>query len=446
MEELAYIDLAFAKSLAEDNEEKVLLLAEILKTSREGKLSVDLGANISQVEEFASGENSPLVIENTQAFLRRNWELKEALSREIERINRLKPVLSFPLPSPKDLYPEQQEVLRSVSTQRVSIATGGPGTGKSYTALQLVKQYTKHFPHHKVLFAAPTGKALTKLRLPGVEAKTLHALLEIKRNSDFFTPSPQVDADLLIVDECSMIDLSLYTKLLRGLSARTRVLFIGDPDQLPPVEGTGVFRSLCSSNTFPSVKLSKCRRSDQHGILALSQAILRGDSNRVLSLLEDAGHTDIRLHELSFPTHFDTRTCYLTPFKKGLFGTENLNAKIDAFFTSAKKPILITKNDYTLGLMNGEIGFIEKGHAYFTKEGGNKEFPLSLLPPYDLAYALTVHKSQGSEFDHTTLFLPEGSEKFGRSLLYTAVTRAKKSLQIFGDKKTLISCLESLVI
>ena len=129
----------------------------------------------------------------------------------------------------------------------------------------------------------------------------------------------------------------------------------------------------------------------------------------------------------------------------GPFGVDAINAKISRERSKYKKrPIMITKNDYNIGLMNGELGYLEGSIATFQTAKGPCEFPQSLLPPYEEAFAISIHKSQGSEFDHVHIFLPEESLAFSGSLLYTAITRAKKTVTISTTKEVLIKMIEKM--
>jgi len=349
--------------------------------------------------------------------------------------------------------------------------TGGPGTGKTYTVRYLLQVYQDLCRQVErkasVLITAPTGKAAVsfqqKLQGLQVEISTLHRALKITKRKEF-SRGQTLFQDLILVDESSMVDLSIWTQLLAAIESGSRAIFMGDPDQLPPVETGMIFQELFRA--VPSISLKKCMRVESNNLLALAVSVKKGAVDKTYDLLK-AGHKEIVFYEfereetlLELPpwklgTYFKKefqKNVLLTPCLEGPWGVNTLNEQIEAFYRQEaighlvkKIPIMITQTDYRQELYNGDVGvLIEDGisnRAYFSSKEG-QFLEEAVLPPYQKAYALSVHKSQGSEYEEVFLFLPEGSQFFGREILYTAITRAKHSLTIFAKKNIVEECLK----
>jgi exodeoxyribonuclease V alpha subunit len=434
--EFAYIDRAFAHSLVKGDEEMEHFLASLMKCTREGHLFLNAtGALAERLTHLCNGEKSPLVRFEDAYYLRRIWELETNCTVQIKRLLQGKSKLALrPEEIPEDFYPAQKKAFEMIFTSPLSVISGGPGSGKTFFASRLIESILKQKPDSAIIGAAPTGKAASRLRFKNVHTGTLHSLLKLQLSREN-TISPLI-GDLILIDECSMIDLELWTLLLSSIEAGTHVVLIGDPNQLPPVETMGIFASLCTHPKIPHVHFDQSIRTDKPGLLQLGRLIKEGNASALLTLLKSGAYPEITLKPLPRKVPIENRTL-LTPFVKGLHGAALCNAVIDDSRKESVKPIVIEKNAPTPGLVNGDLGTLEGNVATFTLLGENKTFPKSLLPAYSLAYAMTVHKSQGSEFAHVSLLLPKESEKFGKELLYTAVTRAKETLVIYADDATL---------
>ncbi len=355
---------------------------------------------------------------------------------------------------------QQLMAVENALKHNTTIIAGGPGTGKTFTVGRLLDHYAQSFGQKtdlrllKVILAAPTGKAAVQLekslkrafkeQIPfGYEIKTLHALVH---------SGARVDAHILIVDECSMIDLFLFEAFLRLVPQRTKLVLLGDPDQLPPVGAGNPFSTLIhqEKNIIPRVHLKKSHRSDINILGQFAESLREGDSLRFFSLLEVAQDA-LQWHELdeecvktSLKRHEKREAStplLLSPKRYGQYGIEWINRTLKSFFQTT--PLMVTRNDWKLGITNGELGLkidkwvFGKKRPYF--KCGEKEIPLSLIPSYDEAFGISIHKSQGSESDTVFIFLPEGSEQFSWKLLYTAITRARKRVELFASKETLLA-------
>lgn len=300
------------------------------------------------------------------------------------------------------LEPEQQEAIRFAAEHAVTLICGGPGTGKSYTAARLVAALGGP---GEVAVAAPTGKAAANLgRALGRPAQTLHALLQ----------KPRLPHDLVVVDEGSMIDAGMMARLLQAVKTGARLVLLGDDDQLPPVEAGNLFADLVALS--PVCRLTRCLRTDLTEIVDKAEAVKQGKIIETLPLPSIA--------ELA-----QLEGTILTPLRRGPYGADALNRQLHAR-RKGPVPIVVKKNDLKRGLSNGDVGILEGGVARFTED---LSVPAALLPPYDYAYVLSVHKSQGSEYDRVHVLLPQGSERFGREMLYTAITRARHDVKVYGD-------------
>lgn len=378
------------------------------------------------------------------------------------------------------LTKEQGLALTYLIDKPIGGVIGGPGTGKTYAAGQFLKAYLGVFPEveqrrKRIVLTGPTGKAVQNLkksieRAYGetfssveelIEVKTLHALLKIYSFQTDEMDARPLPYHLIIVDEASMIDISLMRKLLAKIKKGTQIFFLGDPNQLQPVEPGAIFPELIRQQSIPFVTLKTCLRCELQPIIEFAQAVLQGNIENIYENWRDVSNSAVSSYPLVpesfsakqfirfFPEivsgHLDDINAFrlLCPVNEGSFSISSINKELYKECRSLNReyvPIIVTKNDYELNLMNGQMGLLSlhKNMAKFMIERQIFEIPLSLLPRYDLAFCLSVHKSQGSEFDHVVLFLPPGSEHFGQKMLYTAITRAKKKIEIYGEPAALV--------
>ncbi len=426
------IDDRFAKTLlgARDDEEVYLFLRTLLKKTREGAASL-FYPGIQEKVSFLLQEEGPIVSLGDAYYLRRNWESETRLLVELKKMLEEK-VEPLPFSPPSHLYPAQQKALLEAGSKKISVISGGPGSGKTRVAKEIFASFLACNPNAQIIATAPTGKAISRLQHPGVVTKTLHRLLSLTEKER--QSRSWVDVDLLLVDECSMIDLSLFEELFTSLSSRVRLVLVGDPDQLSPIGTRGIFKDLTNMAEVPHTHLDQTKRTDKKGLLSCARLILEGKGRECFDLIQSGAFPEITFAPLAKSPPLVTREgeVLLSPFATGVHGSQNCNSLSYAAWKGESIPILITKNDYHTNLMNGDIGYIRKGKAYFSED---RSFPLSLLPPYEYAFALTIHKSQGSEFPHVILLLPEGSEEEGLEILYTALTRAQETLTIVSTQE-----------
>jgi len=487
------IDEALAEFILKkgSSQEALLLLSHLSKATRAGHLciSYDDGLITPSIEELWNTSEKPLTAEEMQNMqkqmldgfkqlpehpaLRREghrlyfqlyWNLEQ---RFIERYRSLRVTPpSIPIVAPErveNLLPEQLHVVKHVCENALTLLCGGPGTGKTYTAGQMIHHLRALIP--RMALAAPTGKAAANLQkslekalsadVPKVQ--TLHALLYGKSSLPY---------DLILVDESSMIDVHLMVRLLESLTPGARLVLIGDPHQLPPVEAGGLFSDITRyEQSLPDSRvctLNTCMRTDLQSIITFAKHILDGHAKDawqmirpILPSLEPmeafvelvAPHFIPPKGILDQPSEllaFFNRFRILSPLRRGPAGVDSLNARLAQHLAKQRAiPILITKNDAKLNLFNGEMGVLLREENCALFEG--RRISAVLLPPYEYAYCLSVHKSQGSEFDHVLLILTEGTEIFGREGLYTAVTRAKKQLDLICREETFLAAVSKQV-
>jgi exodeoxyribonuclease V alpha subunit len=390
------------------------------------------------------------------------------------------------------LLPEQAAAIQVAARGRLTLISGGPGTGKTYTAGHLIRLLAGALQGQRVrplelALAAPTGKAAAQLQSSlesalgqdsvdlKVQARTLHALLEVGR-----ADVPALTADIVLVDESSMIDIRLMARLLEALRPGSRLILLGDRDQLPSVEAGAVFADLHSSQSPAIVRtraaLKTCLRAELKTLIdfaaevnagrpALAQRLMAGDyapsiAWRTIPATGQGGtlRTDLlhlMEHWMGSPgqTAEEAFECFqrfriLTPLRQGRYGVDRLNTFFWDWARGRKRtgplfaPVMLSKNDQRLAVFNGECGVLvhhwgarEEDYVLLKQSDGKgyRKLPALLLPHLEFAYAMSVHKSQGSEFAHVALLLPQGSESFGREVLYTAITRARQGLEIWSQ-------------
>ncbi len=419
------VDELFAEAALKDNPAAKSFLAKLMEASREGHLSIPQNEDLPE-ELF----ESLLRREGNEIYLKRNWECEKTFLEGLERHKKQKCEIRVDeISFDSRLQPEQIEAIKKALTQSLTLISGGPGTGKTFTASQIVA----HFPG-KVALCAPTGKATANLRKAApsehITIKTLHALLK-----PGFLPF-----DLVIVDEGSMIDAQLMAKLFSSLKEGSRLVICGDKDQLPPVESGNLFADLVESEKERVVLLTKSLRAELKEILECAEKVKNGEKiactpfpkDLVAHLIEKYALNREKTLEERFKLFQKFRA--LSPIRKGPYGVETLNAKIHESVYCKHVPIMILENDEELKLYNGDCGFLV-GETIFFEDG--RSFPANLAPRYELAYLLSVHKAQGSEYEEVLVLLPEGAEAFGREMLYTAITRAKRKIEVLGSEAIL---------
>lgn len=558
---LSPLDLHFARTMAQlAGESRSEVLAAAALASRyvgAGHVCVDLRtldaaeASLPELPKLAawqaalrssplvSEENAPLVLDaHGRLYLRRYWAYETRVAEDLSRRASHRPEAPPPaaaLEALDRLFPPvagteedpSRRAARASLSARLTVITGGPGTGKTSTVLKLLAvlaeaRLANGQPAPRATLLAPTGKAAARLSesirerkatLPCTEAvkaaipeatSTIHRALGWRRDQptrfrhDAGNP---LRADVVVVDEASMVDLALLAKLLDAVPEGALLILLGDEDQLSSVEVGAILGDICHSSgagqetSAPIAgcifRLEKSHRFDaKSGIGALARAIKAGQADEALALLRDAAHADVRLHETSglrrLPEPLralavDVYRPYLeaesaesraTAFQRfrvlaahatGPGGVSELNEQLEYALARAgllepsgawydRRPIMVRENDYELELYNGDIGFVVRGadgqmHTELPGPGATtRTLSPARLPSHETVFAMTIHKSQGSEMDEVAVVLPEQvSRVLSRELLYTAVTRARTHVTVFARPEVLGAAVERRV-
>ncbi|GHD99170.1 SF1B family DNA helicase RecD2 [Streptomyces alanosinicus] len=378
-----------------------------------------------------------------------------------------------------DLASEQEAAVRLALTRKVAVLTGGPGCGKSFTVRSIVE--LARAKHAKVLLAAPTGRAAKRLaELTGAEASTVHRLLELKPGGDAaYDRDRPLDADLVVVDEASMLDLLLANKLVKAVPPGAHLLFVGDVDQLPSVGAGEVLRDLLAPQSpVPAVRLTQVfRQAQQSGVVTNAHRINSGRHPLTEGLkdfflfveddTEEAGRLTVDVAARRIPARFglDPRrdVQVLAPMHRGPAGAGTLNGLLQQAITPGR-PDLAEKrfggrvfrvgdkvtqirNNYDKGkngVFNGTVGVVtsldpvDQRLTVLTDEDEEVPYEFDELDELAHAYAVTIHRSQGSEYPAVVIPVTTGAwMMLQRNLLYTAVTRAKRLVVLVGSRKAI---------
>jgi exodeoxyribonuclease V alpha subunit len=485
------------------------IMMQLCAVMEEGSICLRLDSGqeelLARSRLVATIGNKPFAVYRGRLYLQRYFQYLQRLARQLAEMaarrqqpNVCQVDLSSYFPSLAEGLDDQAEAARLALQQTLTIICGGPGTGKTTTVVKIIALMMQAAGKPlAIALAAPTGKAAGRLsqslgasldrldladRLKDViprQAQTLHRLLGVRRHSPQFRHNHDypLPYDLVVVDEASMVDLALLSKLVDSLSPDCRLLLLGDKDQLASVESGAGLGELIAGLPDCCRELRKTYRFDA-AIKSFAAAInsednvtgwqlLTGSLPANVSLLDSnylqyiAGRYVKLLHmaNAATPTAAAEQLVLMQSFmvlcsvRLGERGVDGINRAVESALVReglpcrpggwyVGRPVLITENDYNLGLYNGDIGVCLRDSrnnellAWFEQiEGRPRGFPVSLLPAAETAYALTIHKSQGSEFEEVVVVLPGvDSPVLSRELLYTAVTRAKKAVRLVADE------------
>jgi exodeoxyribonuclease V alpha subunit len=401
-------------------------------------------------------------------------------------------------------YEEQREAAEIALSQAVTVVTGGPGTGKTTTVARLLALLVGQAelagaPRPRIALAAPTGKAAARLaeavtaevkelaaedsaRLAGLRSTTLHRLLGSRPDTSVrfkHNRGNRLPHDVIVVDETSMVSLTMMARLLEAVRPDTRLILVGDPDQLASVEAGAVLADLVDGLTARhDVRVAALRTPHRFGesIGALAEAIRIGDADRAVELLRAGGeHIEWldsdgpadRLRAVLVPHALRVREAaalgasevalrtlgehrLLCAHRKGPYGVSHWNRQVERWLSEETgqpawsewyvgRPLLVTANDYGLKVFNGDTGVVVIGddglRAVIAGATGPLDFATSRLSEIETMHAMTIHKSQGSQADEITVLMPPADSRLlTRELFYTAVTRAKTRVRVVGSE------------
>jgi len=515
-------------ALAKEPDETVALaVAMVVRALRHGSVCVNLREVASQVgvddlpwpvpnewltavnRSTLSGQPPVIRLYNDLLYLDRYWLEEQQVCRDVLTMIGARPKMASP--DIDRLFPagfeEQRAAAEVALSQGLTVLTGGPGTGKTTTVARLLALLTGG-THLRIALAAPTGKAAARLQeavqlevgklepadqqaLAGLHATTLHRLLGSRPDTSArfrHNRGNRLPHDVIVVDETSMVSLTMMARLLEAVRPHAQLILVGDPDQLASVEAGAVLADLVDG--LDSTKIAELRTSHRFGesIGALASAIRDGDANGTVDILR-AGGEHIEWIETDEPSQHLRKVLVphavalrqaallgdaaaalatldehrlLCAHRRGPFGVRYWNRQAERWLTEATgepiwapwyggRPILVTANDYGLGLYNGDTGvtLLKDGvlRAVIASTGDPLEFATSRLADVDTVHAMTIHKSQGSQArDVTVLMPPEKSRLLTRELFYTAVTRAKEKIRVVGPEASVRAAVESRAV
>ena len=367
----------------------------------------------------------------------------------------------------------QWQAVKTAISSKVMVLTGGPGTGKTTTTLGIISAYKQ--AGCEIILAAPTGRAAKRMsEATGMEAKTIHRLLEYKPPEGYQKNEDQpLEGDVLILDECSMIDIMLMYNLLKAMPEQMSLILVGDIDQLPSVGAGNVLRDIIDSGQVPVVRLNRIFRQAQgsriimnaHRINKGEGIDMRGGKDADFFFApkesnQDVVNTIVQYCKTNLPRYYHVDPLQdiqvLTPMQRGECGAINLNQVLQEAMNPSKiflrrggtqyrlnDKVMQIRNDYEKEVFNGDIGTItkvdmEERELTVLFETREVVYDVTELDELMLAYAVTIHKSQGSEYPIVVMpFTMSHFVMLQRNLLYTGVTRAKKILVLVGEKKAI---------
>ncbi|MGV0678013.1 exodeoxyribonuclease V subunit alpha [Mycolicibacterium fortuitum] len=494
-----------------------LALALAVRALRGGSVCVDLRSVAEQTqlpelpwpavdEWLAAVAASPLLgtppvlrLFGDLLYLDRYWLEEQQVCDDVLTLVATKPGGS--IPDVTRLFPpgfeEQRAAAKVALSQGLTVLTGGPGTGKTTTVARLLALLAEQaalagHPPLRIALAAPTGKAAARLqeavqlevdrldavdrdRISGLQATTLHRLLGSRPDTSSrfrHHRGNRLPHDVIVVDETSMVSLTMMARLLEAVRPQTRLLLVGDPDQLASVEAGAVLADLVDGLGSRGVAALQTSHRFGESIGALAAAIRAGDASGAVEVLAAGGEhvewvssqADERLREVLVPHALALRQAavlgdagtaldildehrLLCAHRRGPFGVTQWNRQVQRWLAEATgepswaswyvgRPILVTANDYGLRLYNGDTGVtVASPDGLRAVVGGSGTFATGRLTEVETMHAMTIHKSQGSQADEVTVLLPpEDSRLLTRELFYTAVTRAKTRVRVVGSE------------
>ncbi|SCY42022.1 exodeoxyribonuclease V alpha subunit [Pseudobutyrivibrio sp. AR14] len=491
---------------------------ELLKDMSVDLLKVDEASVEAQIMNLAMERK--LIIkkdgDNTQIYSRSFFRMEESIAGMLRELNVTykadeadlqKVIRRIEKDEEIELDELQKNAVISAAKKGFFILTGGPGTGKTTTITTMIRMFEEEGLN--IFLGAPTGRAAKRMsEATGYEARTIHRMLEVSgrlgddddvasfARFDRNEENP-LECDVIIIDEMSMVDVSLMYSLLKAISPGTRLILVGDVNQLPSVGPGNVLKDILASDKFESVKLEKIFRQAQESDIVMNahkihqgQHVLLDNKSKDFFFLkrEDADtiiSVMLTLVKEKMPKYVDagiSEIQVLTPTRKGLLGVERLNSILQRYlnpespdkkewkgdtrvFREGDKVMQIRNNyqlewevtgnynitiEKGLGVFNGDVGIIKdinewgKTVTVEFEEGRKVVYPFASLDELELAYAITVHKSQGSEYPAVVMPIVDGPKMLmNRNILYTAITRAKKCVTMVGDADVFYSMVDN---
>lgn len=517
-------------ALVGEHDERVLLAAALAtRAVRHGSVCLDLGSAPGVAPDLPWPEASawadavtasPLLAEGVLRrefdllYLDRYWHQEAQVCADLlDRLGRVPPPVDHEVLDaglnrvfPDASSDEQREACRAAAARSTTVLTGGPGTGKTTTVARLLALLAEQAELSggtlRIALTAPTGKAAARLaqavadaaaalapedrqRLAGLQATTLHRLLGARRDNDtrfLHHRGNRLPHDVVVVDETSMVSLTMMARLVEAVRADARLVLVGDPDQLASVDAGAVLADLvlglAGRPDDPVIRLTHSHRFGE-GIGALAAAVRQGSADSALEVLRAGGDAELletddpapllRDHLLGPALTVRTlaergdaagavaaleRHRLLVAHRAGRFGVAHWNRQVEHWISEATgdplydaaypgRPLLVTANDHGLGVYNGDTGVVVRDgdgtlHAVLDTAGGLRHLGLGRIGAVETMHAMTIHKSQGGQADEVTVVLPPADARLlTRELFYTAVTRARHKVRVVGTEESL---------
>jgi exodeoxyribonuclease V alpha subunit len=522
--------------LGKESDERVALaVALLVRGLRGGSVCIELGTIATDIAVddvpwpdphgwLAAVQDSALLgqllhlYDERLIYLDRYWREEKQVCDDLLALQVSKP--TGDVPASERLFPagfeEQREAAEIALAQAVTVLTGGPGTGKTTTVARLLALLAEQVqlagaPRPRIALAAPTGKAAARLqkavqlevaaldaadraRLGELQAMTLHRLLGSRPDTSSrfrHDRGNRLPHDVIVVDETSMVSLTMMARLLEAVRPDARLILVGDADQLASVEAGAVLADLVDGiSARTDMQVATLQTSHRFGktIGLLAEAIRVGDADRTLELLHAGGeHIEfieaddvsdalrsvllphaLRLRESALYGADDVALSKLNEHRllcahrEGPYGVRHWNRQVEQWLSEATgqppwsewypgRPLLLTANDHGLHIYNGDTGVViarvDRLRAVIAGAGGPLDFATSRLSDVETMHAMTIHKSQGSQTDEVTVILPEeDSRLLTRELFYTGVTRAKRKVRVVGSEASVRDAIERQAI
>jgi exodeoxyribonuclease V alpha subunit len=467
---------------------------------------------------------APMTLDGSRLYLNRFWFYEDYIANAITAMVSARTTIDYAEVSARlerlfgaddEIDPDQKQAVLTAASFPFSVISGGPGSGKTSTVIRILIILLALDPDCRIVLAAPTGKAAARMSdsirqridqapvdmkiqpsMP-LEARTIHRLLRYRRNGFDYNERHQLPVDCVIIDEASMIDLKLMFHLLNALPAQTRLILLGDRDQLASVAAGNVLGDItghghkldsATAAVAGSIALlgNNYRFGNDSAIGEIAARVNQGNSDKTIELLRDDSRGLRWFEEARDELHRDAqdwltetfravfeagtaddalrafeKTRVLCATNRGPLGVDAINFLVSSSLLTGRDlpesglyaglPIMITRNQHDLDLFNGDTGILwQRGDSlracFRSPDGGLRELGVSRLPGFTPAWASTVHKSQGSEFDSVLLILPSDpdSDALSRELLYTAITRARRQFFIHAPAGAIVSSIENL--
>jgi len=479
--------LKFILSGNEDRRGDLFMLRDELYISGERLLGVDrLKIEEGVIDLLQRNEAASEEIPEEIILLYNNFLIEKAIARYLFKLNRIdlekseNVIDTGPVTSrlKVDLTPEQKNAVESAVNNKITIITGGPGTGKTTIIRAIIESFES--AGSLVQIAAPTGRAAKRIEeATACQTSTIHRMLKISPETRTFVhdETNPLKADAVIIDEFSMVDTNIFFSLLKAIPISAKLIIIGDKDQLPSVGPGNVLRDLITSGYFETIYLNRnFRQSENSLIIDNAYRINKGEEPSYSPYSDDLDFVFINYQNPAdipgkvmkiieyYDKDFDPNSMsyqILSPIYRGESGIDNLNLIVQERFNNKKfiyeseklklkegDKVMQLKNNYDKEVFNGEHGLVEKydsktGILSVNYDGNLTEYTRDEFDEITLSYVISIHKSQGSEYDYLILILsPAHSMMLNRELLYTAVTRAKKKIFLISDRETIAAAVQ----